>query len=88
MRAAIRASLVRTGEDIGLVLSRALAGEVALRAGRGLAGIASGDDAADERAGGRTARAGGGGGIAPGKSQGAGPGHGQERGTGRGQDAE
>ncbi|MBW8301324.1 MAG: hypothetical protein K0M60_17140 [Hydrogenophaga sp.] len=87
MRAAIRASLARTGEDIGLVLSRALAGEVARRVGRGPAGIASGDDAAEAGAGGRPARAGGGG-IARGKSQGAGRRHGQERGTGRGQDAE
>lgn len=82
MRAAIRASLVRTGEDLGLVLRRALVGQVARRAVRGPAGIVSSDDAADGRAIGRPARADGGG-ITRDKSQSSGP----ERGAGRGQDA-
>lgn len=34
MRAAIRASMARTGEDLGLALRRALAGEVMRRVGR------------------------------------------------------
>lgn len=34
MRAAIRASMARTGEDLGLVLRRALAGEAMRRVGR------------------------------------------------------
>lgn len=82
MRAAIRASLVRTGEDIGMVLHRALVGQVARRAVRGPAGIVSGDDAADGRARGRPARTDGGG-ITRDKSQSSG----SERGAGRGQDA-
>jgi len=86
MRAAIRASLVRTGEDIGVVLHRALVGQVARRAVRGPAGIVSGDDAAEDRAMGRPARVDGGG-ITRDKSQSSGPERGKERGTGRGQDA-
>lgn len=34
MRAAIRASMTRTGEDLGLALRRALTGEVMRRVGR------------------------------------------------------
>lgn len=86
MRAVIRASLVRTVEDLGLALRRALVGQVVRRAVRGPAGIVSGDDAADGGAGRRPARTDGGG-ITRDKSQSPGPEHGQERGTGRGQDA-
>ena len=86
MRAAIRASLLRTGEDLGLALRRALVGQVARRAVRGPAGIVSGDEAADDRARGRPARVDGGG-ITRDKSQGSRPERGKEGGTGRGQEA-
>lgn len=87
MRAAIRASLAQTGEDLGRVLSRALAGEVMRRIGRGAHGVAAGDDADAGRAGDRPARADGGG-VPRDRSQSSAPWHGQERGTGRGQNAE
>jgi hypothetical protein len=55
MRVAIRASLARTGEDLGLALRRALADGLARRMRQRPDGDAAGGDLAEGRAGARSA---------------------------------